>query len=159
MDHIKKISWLFIGILFVNLVLAFPILPCQFYGEVIFDQKYAPSGTNISTFDGEGNLCGTYTLEGPRDYRVSCRADNPDTPEDEGATEGDIITFRVNNAETQAKALWHEGSFIELDIIRGNPAPRPIENLSQEQASLEDPIIIVLFILLMVFIIYNLRKT
>jgi hypothetical protein len=158
MDNLKTAAWMIIAAILLNSIMAFPSLPCQFYGEVISDQQYAQIGTNISAYDSDGNLCGSCTTEKQGEYILSCKADNPDTSKDEGAKEGDIIYFKINSQKTLAKSVWHESSFIQVDIIKGDYSPITPERLSEKKTSLENYFIMIMFILVLAFILYRLKR-
>ncbi|MEM9597515.1 MAG: hypothetical protein AAGD06_24825, partial [Acidobacteriota bacterium] len=53
--------------------------------------------------------------DGPA-YRLDVPGDLPETPEDEGATEGQTVTFRVDGADTGLTATWHGGTYARLDL-------------------------------------------
>ncbi len=70
----------------------------NFYGfEVLVDGKPAPIGTTISVYDPDGVKIGEMQIRRAGTYGVlSAYADDPLTPEDEGALPGDRLTFYIN---------------------------------------------------------------
>jgi len=56
-----------------------------------------PVGGVVSAFDPQGVECGERTVTEVGKYGVlSCLRDNPNTPGDEGADPGDVLSFTIN---------------------------------------------------------------
>ena len=174
MDNIKSTGRIFllflliIGI-FIRDVLAFPVLPSQFYGEIIIDGKFAQIGTNISAYDTSGILCGSCVVEKKGENILSCKGDNPTTAEDEGAGENEFVIVYVNNKSINPEAEWHSGEFSRLDLIIGTqtenmvsdpeyPSKEKMEYPSKERISPIDYILIILFLVIIVFVIVMMKK-
>ncbi len=89
----------FILSLSMQSVHAEPPLPTEFYGTIYSYNIPAPSGT-VAAY--AGNLsCGQFSIVNGGYYGVlSCLADDPSTAQDEGAIDGQNITFRYNSNPT-----------------------------------------------------------
>lgn len=69
----------------------------NFYGEASLNGVPVVAGDIITAYDPAGNACGKITVTTDGNYGIMhCYGDDPGTPEDEGAEDGDSITFRVN---------------------------------------------------------------
>jgi len=80
-------------------------------------------GDIIMAEDPDGVICGvTVVWSGPGQYAIHVTGDDETSPEDEGAEEGDIITFRLNGVWPNAvqAPLWtNQGSFQhEAEFVR-----------------------------------------
>ncbi len=67
----------------------------------------------ITAYDPDGVLCGRFVVHTPGQYGyLHVYGDDPTTPEDEGATDGDTLRFRINGlpAHPDVAALWHPGT-------------------------------------------------
>ena len=93
-----------------------PQLPCDYYGvEETPGTLYY--NNQIVAKDPDGITIGEFTLSENGKYGpLSCVGDNPSTPEDEGAVDGDIITFYINGVRQQKQAHWKAGNFIKVDL-------------------------------------------
>jgi len=98
-----------------------PSSPCTFWsrnGDSKLNGKPVPAGALITAYDSDGLLCGTSTVKYTGCFYICCIADNPSTPEDEGADAGDIISFYVNGAPCTVvggSAEWQIG-YQEVNI-------------------------------------------
>jgi len=119
----KFLVVLILIVILTNYSLAIPPVAAEFYGWVIIDGKYAPSGTRISVFDSKGVMCGEAILDEEGKYGfLSCEGDDPSTAEDEGASENEGLTFYVNyvRINTKNSVFWRSGSFREVNLIVGD---------------------------------------
>lgn len=98
-----------------------PPLPCDFFG---FEERTGDLqvGDIITAQDPDGIICGRYTVETAGRYGfLTCMGDDPNTTGvDEGAIDGDTITFYINEVKQQKQAIWKSGEAIQLDL--GIPA-------------------------------------
>jgi len=95
--------------------------PCAFAGTATLNGVGIVAGDVVEAYDPDGVLCGTFTHPGgaiPNGQYgpLMCKGDNPDTTGvDEGAEEGDQITFFINGVQaTLANSsttddIWTEG--------------------------------------------------
>jgi hypothetical protein len=68
--------------------------PCQPYGSVEFRGASAPDGYKVEALVGETKFAETEIQKGKYDLLIP--ADDPDTPEKDGWSQGDRITLKVN---------------------------------------------------------------
>src|SRR3989338_2886015 len=113
------ISCLFFIVLLTDKGLAFPPPAAEYYGTVVNKLGASfPAGTNVSFYDADGVLCGQYNVTSTGYYGfLSCNGDDPDTAVDEGADEGDALSFLINN-ETAGTL---NDSVFYLDINASDP--------------------------------------
>lgn len=100
-------------------------LVCTFVGQINLINGLAPPGTEIGVFDPDGVLCGAFRITTEGQYgMLHVYGDDPNTMIDEGANEGDILSFRImdfkNQMEIQSNAILTSpgetiGSFIASD--------------------------------------------
>jgi len=84
-----------------NFVLALPPLPTEFYGRVRIYNMNASAAETVSAYDNNGILCGSFKVVNSGFYgSLTCRADDPETPADEGFTSGENIIFRIRGGFT-----------------------------------------------------------
>ena len=89
---------------------ALPPIAAEFYGTVELDGRAAEPGTNVTVHDSSGKVCGNQTTRRTGEFGLlSCKGDDPATPEDEGAVNGEAVTLTVNNISAY-NATWREGS-------------------------------------------------
>ena len=98
---------------------------CSYIGQVNLINGLAPPGTEIGVFDPDGVLCGTFRIKTAGQYgMLHVYGDDPGTTIDEGADDGDILTFRImdsqNQVEIQSNAILttpgeKTGSFISSE--------------------------------------------
>ena len=107
------------------LIGAVPPPAAEFYGTIVRkDGSNVSVGTNISAYDSDGVLCGTFIVTNEGFYGLlSCNGDDPDTPEDEGAESYDIISFRINGtlAIATGNNSWISGDFHEVNFTANSP--------------------------------------
>lgn len=107
--------WSFVNISKITLASTIP-LPCDFFGyqgeAVILN-----NGDKIFAQDSDGIICGSCTVNIKGQYGfLTCKGDNPDTQVDEGAIEGDTITFFLNGNKLQNTGIWTEGGTVRVDF-------------------------------------------
>ncbi|MBM3241053.1 T9SS type A sorting domain-containing protein [Candidatus Poribacteria bacterium] len=93
----------------------------DFYGSLTIDGKPAPVGTVVQAFDPQGMLCGKFTVKHAGTFGFAhVYGDDEMTPyKDEGARQGDVITFYVNGELAVADRLpiWtRDGDRTELNL-------------------------------------------
>lgn len=97
-----------------------PMPPPVFYGFVYVGGNRAPEGLNVTAvISGTSIAWTTFTTNGGTigNYKIAIPADDPDTPQKDGAAEGDTIEFYVNGTKTNQTAIWsYISGTIELDL-------------------------------------------
>ncbi|MBU2440995.1 MAG: hypothetical protein KKA43_01570, partial [Nanoarchaeota archaeon] len=89
------------GITAVKYVSALPPLPTEFYGRITDYNSNASPGELVRAYDNDGVLCGSFTIVNRGFYgSLTCKGDDPETVEDEGATAGENITFKFKTGYT-----------------------------------------------------------
>ncbi len=83
-----------------------------------------PAGSYVAVFDPEGTQCGELVIQTPGALMpvMPCYGDASNTPADEGAVDGDLLTFTVNGVSATAYARNHY--FVPVDAgtpIRWKP--------------------------------------
>ncbi|MFP4473393.1 MAG: hypothetical protein ACLFPX_05960 [Candidatus Omnitrophota bacterium] len=92
------------------------ILPCEYYGEEEVDGALS-IGKVVTARDPDGTLIGHYTVSQDGIYGfMSTSGDDPLTAEDEGAVDGDIITFYIDGVQQQQQALWKSGDIAHVTL-------------------------------------------
>lgn len=68
-----------------------------------------PAGSTVAVFDPQGTQCGELVIQTPGALMpiMPCYGDTNNTPADEGAIEGDLLTFNVNGAPATTRARTH----------------------------------------------------
>ena len=120
---VKFVIVLLLMLTLVKCSFAIPPIAAEFYGWVIVEGVYAPSGTRIAVFDSDGVVCGETILEEEGIYGfLSCAGDDPSTEEDEGANDNEGLTFYVDDIKinTNNSVFWKPGSFREVNLIVGD---------------------------------------
>jgi len=104
-----------------------PPYPCDYYGtEESSDTLNI--GSIITAKDPDGVTIGQFIIREDGKYGLlSCIGDSPSTAEDEGAIDGDIITFYIEGVRQQKQAQWKTGNIIEVDL--GTPTDAGAFNL------------------------------
>ena len=76
----------------------------------VFQGNPVPVGSTIDAYDPDGDHCGTFRVETEGHYGfLSVYRDEPGTPQDEGASPGDTISFTINGyraAATGDPPVW-----------------------------------------------------
>ena len=82
----------------ITTVSATPHIPESYWGYATLNGAPAPYGTSITVeVYGTGEVVGSTTVQYPNGgYSLDIIFDDPDTPEDEGANEGDPLTWKIN---------------------------------------------------------------
>jgi len=83
-------------------------------------------GAIIQAYDPQGVACGYAVAHAPGVWGVMhVYGDDPDTPEDEGAQAGDVITFTINGkpAQVSGKAVWQERGRQEVRLTSSSCGP------------------------------------
>ena len=82
----------------------------NFYGRAYLeDGTPLPAGATVQALDADGVACGAAVVtEAGRYGLLACYGDDPTTPEDEGASPGDVLTFTINGqpATVSGEAVW-----------------------------------------------------
>jgi len=139
----KEIKFIFIilfGILLsINFVSAAQPPDCQMYsdagGAIINvwneNQDLAPIGAIITAYDADGTLSGNFTITTAGQFSMGISGDDPGTGEDEGAEDGDTITFYIDGdyATVYGDATWNSAEFHKVNLTSTNDAPE-IDSLS-----------------------------
>ena len=113
-------------LLCTSIVLAIPMPPNQFFGNVTIDGKPAPDGTVVSArIAGIEFAYTTTTINGKYgfDSAFFVPSDDLDTTEKEGGKDGDTVDFYVNTeneSESAANAAFSTGGVTNLDLKIGN---------------------------------------
>jgi len=93
------------------------------------DGEPVPVGAVISAYDSDRAPCGETIVTRAGWYGLlSVHRDDPDTPEDEGAEPGDVITFTIDGRVTevvgQNGGIWtHMGDVVRLDLAVTSSSP------------------------------------
>ena len=94
-----------------------PPMPGVFWGTATMDGNNVSVGDVITAYDSDDVLCGTFIVntEGYYGY-FGVNGDNLNTTlVDEGATEGDTITFYINGIEA-GTGVWNIGEIKRVDL-------------------------------------------
>ena len=123
----KKFSFLFFGIclLFISSNGWGDVIPTSDYmffrGEVRFNGQEAPIGTIVDAFDPDGKHCGTWQVDSLGYFgMMPVYGDDFTTGSiDEGAENGDLLTFRINDhlaVVDSGNATWYSGPGVSSAI-------------------------------------------
>jgi hypothetical protein len=87
-----------------EMVLSAPPLPTELYGTAKSYNQFIPSGTIVSVYDSDGNICGAYTARNTTwntSYFgvLTCRGEDNYSV---GPVEGEILQFRIGAAYASA---------------------------------------------------------
>jgi hypothetical protein len=99
-----------------------PQPPHHFWGEVAPGETSVEAGTNISVWiEITGNEMLVASVESSMDggesiYSLFVFADNPENPERDGATDGDILYFKVGDELMNYEIDWESGESTNLDL-------------------------------------------
>jgi len=75
---------------------------CDFLGDLQIKGKDAEPGDEIAFFDGDGILCGCFTVNKKGSYGIiHVYGDDPASSSDEGASMGEILTVKVWDASNK----------------------------------------------------------
>jgi len=117
--------------------------PCDIYGK----EKACgtlKAGSVVTVKDGQGNVLGqTITTRDGRYGFLTCKADNPDTLEDEGALPGENIYFYVNGIKRDTQAVFKPGEVLRVDLLGTSAQGPPCEPFlpDYDGGGYDDPVI------------------
>jgi len=95
------------------------------------DGQPVPVGSIVRAFDPDGVVCGEYTVDHAGWYGLlSCYADDPNTPGDEGARPNDPIHFTINDLPASAQgpnnAVWTQnGALLHVNLAASSAGSQP----------------------------------
>ena len=100
---------------------------CDFWGmSTTFHGRPITTADTIKAYDPDGVLCGVqYAWGGPGQYGIHVEGDLPFTPDkDEGAVDGDTITFYINGEKAtvvSGSPVWSPGGYFQLELSVPGP--------------------------------------
>ena len=106
-----------------------PPVFCEFWGYITLDGEPAPLGTVITVSDPDGVLIGLLTVDNIEGVYGYLRAvGDESTPGDQGAEDGDVMTFYVNGYLAEVVSgdnTWTQWGQKQVDIraISGENVP------------------------------------
>jgi len=132
------LSAIMLSCLVLDSAIAYPPIAAEFYGVVLINLSVAPAGTNITAYDPDGVLCGSFQVVNEGYFGLlSCNGDDVSTAADEGASDGENITFYINDLPTRRfyNFSWEsaEFKFVYVDVNY-----RPVLIIDDEINSTED---------------------
>ena len=107
MNNMGKCSILAIVLIIsITTVAATPPIPESYWGYATLNGAPAAYGTSITVeVEGTGEVVGSTTVEYSNGgYSLDVKFDDPDTGEDEGANDGDKLTWKINSIECSTPA-------------------------------------------------------
>ncbi|NOZ80375.1 MAG: hypothetical protein GXP63_01770 [DPANN group archaeon] len=113
-------------------VSAYPPIATEFYGNVTENGSVVSSGTMITAYDGDGVLCGSFTMVHDGYFGLlSCNGDDAGTSVDEGAVTGENITFFIDGNPTRRffNFTWISAAFQFVSLDRNYPPVLSIDDL------------------------------
>lgn len=148
-NRILKISLIFITGWGINMPPDVPgqVTPTNIWSDFYSDRTYlngarAAVGSVVQAYDRDGILCGEFIVVTPGLYGyLHVYGDEPETDTDEGAVEGDSISFTIDgqDAVSIGNVVWipgNPGGVFRVDLYVGG-FPPIIENFP-EQISLDE---------------------
>ncbi|MBN2417054.1 fibronectin type III domain-containing protein [bacterium] len=112
---------------------------CDFWGTATYEGANVGSGDVIKAYDSQGIECGTAYYVSGGNYGIHVAGDDPTTTgTDEGATEGETITFKINGKTagvTGGSAVWHNNGSIQCNLNVAAPPPSAPSGLSASTIS------------------------
>ncbi|MFI5252336.1 MAG: FlgD immunoglobulin-like domain containing protein [Bacteroidota bacterium] len=100
------------------------------YGKkVMSNGRLIPKGTDVKAVDNNGTVCGTAKFVADGIFSIAIYADNPSTPQDEGAKPGEMVKLFFNNQLIEQRVKWTE--FGDVTVIDG---PQQITTTTYEKA-------------------------
>ena len=126
---------IFVWVTFVfgaSVAQAVPPTPCDWWGEsTTFDGTGIGEADMVTAKDPDGVSCGTqYHWGDSGQYAIHVAGDDPDTPEDEGAGTGDVITFFINGhraAVVSGSPVWEAGGGSPLELAALTPTVASVD--------------------------------
>jgi len=122
---------IFISLAVATPAAATPPFPHYFSGTVTANGEYVASGTTVTVLwqkDGgawtEYMHVGTFWEQGSEcsKYAVAVGGDDPETPDDEGPTDGEVVRFEIAG-ELGGSAIWHANGNSTLNLNRSSALP------------------------------------
>ncbi len=95
-----------------------PILTSSFFGTVSVDGNAVPEGTVITASIGGVDLEAASVVSSPEgsSFRIDVPGDVPETPVDEGGSEGETVVFRIADSEAPESGVWRFGIYQRVDL-------------------------------------------
>jgi PKD repeat protein len=103
---------------------------CQFYGTAQYHGRAVNSGDVVKAYDPQGILCGTaYYVDGGN-YAINVSGEDPDVSGDQGAVNGDAITFTINDetASTSGDKIWASSGSKNCNLTVAEQPPNAVHN-------------------------------
>lgn len=127
------------SVIFENARTAPPKPPARFYGTVLMDGKTVPAGLSLTAWVGSRQVseCRTRLWEGESVYTIDVPGDDPETPQTEGALDGDAVRFSIQGYDAEQNGIWSEGAF-EYLALSSNPPQSPPQAFDQAANVMED---------------------
>jgi cellulose biosynthesis protein BcsQ len=117
-------------------VSSFPPIASEFYGTASVNWTNASVGMNVTVYDPDNVLCGSFTIVEEGYYGlISCKGyDNETNSVDEGAEADESLFFFVNNerAVMFGNNTWGEGTFNDVNLSAQNYPPYFLHNLTHQ---------------------------
>jgi len=82
-----------------------------------------PAGAVVRAVDPDGVSCGVFTVTSPGVFGfMPVYGDDPTTPQDEGAEEGDVIRFTVDGEPLTSapEVIWQDGKLYGVELTPGS---------------------------------------
>ena len=122
-----------IAITSTSVVVALPQIPESYWGNATLDDAPAPIDTPITVEVYEtGEVVGNTTVaDANGNYSLEVLIDDPDTPEGEGANDGDNLTWKIDGINCSVPAPGTDtavtgGTNDNFNITASHPAPPPL---------------------------------
>lgn len=115
----KTITWIIITIMLMQLAIAIPPLPTEFYGSVTYYNNPA-GGKTIYAYYTNDTLCGSFQITTAGYYGLlSCLGDDLSSGSIEGAVDGENISLYVGNqpASMFGDNTWNESEFKQVNLV------------------------------------------
>lgn len=108
-----------VGLAWITPAKAVPVLPASFFGVVSEPStgSMAPTGITVAALVNGVTIGTTTTFNygGSTVYRLDVNGDDPDTPQKDGALEGEMIIIRVDS-RLDRNAIWRGGASTRLEL-------------------------------------------
>jgi len=99
---------------------------CDFWGTATYNGNNVEDGDVIKAYDPQGVHCGTAYYVSDGNYGIHVSGDDPSTSDtDEGATEGDAITFKINGKTASIVSgsnTWTNNGSVECNLSYTAPS-------------------------------------
>ena len=76
-----------------------------------------PEGALVRAYEPDGVLCGQATVHSPGQWGVMhVYGDDPETPDDEGARDGDVLVLTIDghSASAQNPVVWSDRGLLQI---------------------------------------------